>query len=98
MSLPNVQIYLSTHTSHFKVISFLKNIFATLSNITGVRIAHWSRYCATNQKVVGSIPESVMDFFIDINPSDRNMTLGSTQPLNRNEYQENFLRVNSAGA
>jgi hypothetical protein len=30
-------------------------------------------------------------FFININPSDRTMALGSTQPSNRNEYQENFL-------
>jgi len=29
------------------------------------------------------------------NPSDRTMALGSTQPLNRNEYQEYFLGVKS---
>jgi hypothetical protein len=34
-----------------------------------------------NQKVAGSIPDGVMEFFIDINPSDRTMALGSTQPL-----------------
>jgi hypothetical protein len=39
------------------------------------------RYCATNQKVAGSIPDGVMEFYIDINPSDRTMALGSTQPL-----------------
>jgi hypothetical protein len=33
------------------------------------------RYCAA------SIPNGVMKFFIDINPSDRTMVLGSTQPL-----------------
>jgi hypothetical protein len=48
---------------------------------TGTAVAHWLRYCATNQKVAGSIPDSVKDFFIDINPSDRTMALGSTQPL-----------------
>jgi hypothetical protein len=26
-------------------------------------------------------PDGVMEFFIDINPSDRTMVLGSTQPL-----------------
>jgi membrane-bound lytic murein transglycosylase B len=26
-------------------------------------------------------PDGVMEFFIDINPSDRTMALGSTQPL-----------------
>jgi membrane-bound lytic murein transglycosylase B len=44
-------------------------------------VAQWLRYCATNQKVAGSIPDSVMEFFIDINPSDRTMALGSTQPV-----------------
>jgi hypothetical protein len=39
------------------------------------------RYCATNQKVAGSIPDDVMEFFIDINPCDRTMALVSTQPL-----------------
>jgi hypothetical protein len=31
------------------------------------------------------------------NPSDRTMALGSTKPLNRNEYQEYFLGVKAAG-
>jgi len=29
---------------------------------------------------------------------DRNMALGSTQPLTRNEYQEYFLGAKAAGA
>jgi hypothetical protein len=32
-------------------------------------------------KVVGSILNGVVEFFIDINPSDRTVALGSTQPL-----------------
>jgi hypothetical protein len=44
-------------------------------------VEQWLRYCATNQKVAGLIPDGVMEFFIDINPSDRTMSLGSTQPL-----------------
>jgi len=47
----------------------------------GTAVAQWLRCCATNRKVAGSIPASVSGFFIDINPSDRTMTLGSTQPL-----------------
>jgi hypothetical protein len=47
----------------------------------GTAVAQWLRYCATNQKVAGSIPDGVAEFFIDINPSDRTMVLGSTQPL-----------------
>jgi hypothetical protein len=41
----------------------------------------WLRYCATYQKIAGSIPDGVMEFFIDINPFVRTMALGSTQPL-----------------
>ena len=37
--------------------------------------------CATNRKVAGSIPDSVIGIFHWHNPSDRTMTLGSTQPL-----------------
>jgi hypothetical protein len=33
-----------------------------------------------------------------LNPSGRIVAMGSTQPLNRNEYQESFLGVNTAGA
>jgi hypothetical protein len=47
----------------------------------GTAVAQWLRYCATNQKVAGSIPDGVMEFFIGINPSDRTKALGSTQPL-----------------
>jgi hypothetical protein len=47
----------------------------------GTAVAQWLSYCATNQKVAGSIPDGVMEFFIDINSSDRTMALGSTQPL-----------------
>jgi hypothetical protein len=38
--------------------------------------ARWLRYCATNQEVAGSIPDGAMEFFIDLNPSDRTMALG----------------------
>jgi hypothetical protein len=46
-----------------------------------VSVAQWLSYCATNQKVAGSIPGGVMEFFFDINRSDRTMALGSTQSL-----------------
>jgi hypothetical protein len=38
-----------------------------------------------------------MEFFIEINPSDRAMALGSTQPLT-DEYPEYFLGVKVADA
>jgi hypothetical protein len=44
-------------------------------------VAQWLRYCTTNQKVAGLIPYGVVEFFIDINPSDRTMALGLTQPV-----------------
>jgi hypothetical protein len=44
-------------------------------------IAWSTSYFATNQKVVISILDGVMEIFIDINPSDRIMAAGSTQPL-----------------
>jgi hypothetical protein len=39
------------------------------------------RFCATNQKVAGSIPAGVLEFIIDISHSDLTMALGSTPPL-----------------
>jgi hypothetical protein len=51
-----------------------------MSNV-GTAVAQGFSYCATNQKVAGSIPDGVMEFFIHINRSDRTMALGSTQPL-----------------
>jgi hypothetical protein len=50
-------------------------------NIEVIAVAQWLRHCATNKKIAGSIPDGVREFFIDINPSDRTMALGSTQPL-----------------
>jgi hypothetical protein len=47
----------------------------------GTAVAQWLGLCATNRKVAGSIPDGVMEFFIDINPSDRTVALGSNHPL-----------------
>ena len=47
----------------------------------GTAVAQWLRCCATNRKVAGSIPDGVIGIFHLHNPSDRTMTLGSTQPL-----------------
>jgi len=57
------------------------------------RWGSWLRYCATSRKVAGSIPGSVTGVFNWQNPSGRTVALGS----NRNEYQEYFLGVKSAG-
>jgi hypothetical protein len=47
----------------------------------GTTVAQWLRYCATNRKVAGSIPDDVIGIFHWHNPSDRTMAMGSTQPL-----------------
>jgi hypothetical protein len=44
-------------------------------------VAQWLRYCATNRKVAGSIPDGVIGIFYWNNPYDRIMALGSTQRL-----------------
>jgi len=64
----------------------------------GTAVAQWLRYCATNRKVVGSIPVGVIGIFLWHNPSDRTMALGVDSTPNRNEYQEHFLGVKAAGA
>jgi hypothetical protein len=53
-------------------------LHTTLCASRGTAVAQWLRYCATNQKVAVLIPDGVMEFFIDINPSDRTLALGST--------------------
>jgi hypothetical protein len=44
-------------------------------------VAQWLRYCATNWKVAGLIPDGVIGIFHLYNPSDPTMALRSTQPL-----------------
>jgi hypothetical protein len=44
-------------------------------------VVHWLRYCATNRKVMGLIPNDVIGIFRGHNPSGRTMALGSTKPL-----------------
>jgi hypothetical protein len=63
--------------------TYIHTYVNTYIRIWGTAEAEWLRYCAINQKVAGSIPDGIMGFFIDIyvNPSDRTMALGSTQPL-----------------
>ena len=46
-----------------------------------LKVSTGNNHCATGQTVPGSIPGGVTRIFIDILPSNRTMTLGSTQPL-----------------
>jgi hypothetical protein len=56
------------------------------------------RYCATNWKVAGLIPDGVIGIFHYHNTSGPLWPWRSTQPLNRNEYQKYFLEIKAAGA
>ena len=66
--------------------------------IAGTSVAQWLRCCATNRKVAGSIPASVIRFFIDIKSFRSHYGPGVDSASNRNEYLEHFLGVKAAGA
>ena len=60
-------------------------------------VAQWLRCCATNRKVAGSIPAGVIGFFIGIKSFRSHYDPGFDSASDRNEYQEHFLGVKSAG-
>jgi len=67
-------------------------------NIPGTVVVQWLRCCATNRKIVGSIPAGVSGFFIDIKSFRSHYGPGVDSTSNRNECQEYFLGVMAAGA
>ena len=67
-------------------------LYSTVVGETAV--AQWSRCCAANRKVAGSIPASVSGFFL----FRSHYGPGVDSASNRNEYQEHFLGVKAAGA
>jgi len=64
----------------------------------GTAVVQWLRCCATNRKVVGSIPDGVSEFFIDIKSFRSHYGSGVDSASNTNEYQEYFLGVKAADA
>jgi len=60
-------------------------------------VAQWLKCCATNRKVAGSIPASVVRIFIDIKSFRLHYGPEVNSAPNRNEYQEHFLGVKAAG-
>ena len=76
----------------------LSDAFSEISKLSGTAVAQWLRCCATNRKVVGSIPASVIGFFIDIKAFRSHYGPGLDSASNRNEYQEHFLGVKAASA
>ena len=63
----------------------------------GTAVAQWLRCCATNRKIVGSIPASIIGFFVDIKSFRSHYGPGVDSASNRNEYREYFLGVKAAG-
>jgi hypothetical protein len=61
-------------------------------------VVQWLKYCATNRKDAGSIPDGVIGIFYWYNPSDRTMALGSTQPLTEMSTRSISWEVKAAGA
>ena len=61
-------------------LNILKNVI-----ICTRTVAQWLRCCATNRKVVGSIPASVSGFFIDIKSFRSQYGPGVDSASNRNE-------------
>jgi hypothetical protein len=59
----------------------IQEFWRCICSIWGTAVAQWLRYCATNRKVAGSIPDGVTGVFHWYNPSDPTMALRSTQPL-----------------
>jgi hypothetical protein len=62
--------------------------------VDDTRWRSWLRHCATNQKVVGSIPDGIIEIFNWHNPSGHTMVPGVESTSNRNEHQG----VKAAGA
>jgi len=63
----------------------------------GTAVAQWLRCCATNQKVVVSIPAGVSGFFIHMKSFRSHYGPGVDSASKRNEYQEYFIGVKAAG-
>jgi len=61
-------------------------------------VAQWLRCCATNRKVAGLIPASVIGFFTDVKSFRSHYGPGVDSASKTNEYQEYFLGVKAAGA
>ena len=74
---------LSSLSPLFRVCIVAAVLYATYNIVSPVKYVMYflHRRSATSRTVPGSIPGGVTLFFSDIFPSDRTMTLGSTQPL-----------------
>ena len=80
--------------------SLSSSVFALLSppKAAGNRWRSWLRHCVTRRKVAGSIPDGVIGIFYWHNPSGRNMSLPSTQPLTETSTRNISCVLKAAGA
>jgi hypothetical protein len=63
-----------------KIVPLEYNFWALPFRRGGTQLRRWLRRYATSQKVAGSTPDEVIEFFNVSNPSCRTMALGFTQP------------------
>jgi len=89
----------------YELVAYINNIrikfyfiYFFLTELKGTTVAQWVRWCATNPKVAGSIPDGVIGIFRCHNPSDRIVSLGSTQPLTEMSTGSISWGVKAAGA
>jgi hypothetical protein len=75
-----LKIFINFINRKTRVYNFLILLFF-YTNIGGTPKRSWLRLYATSRKVADSIPDKVIGFFNLLNPANRTMTLGSTQPL-----------------
>jgi len=75
-----------------------RKILSVCTRYRRTAVAQWLRCCVTNRKDAGSIPAGVSEFFIDIKSFRSHYGPGVDSASNRNEYQEYFLGVKTAGA
>jgi len=78
--------------------NLLRQFIPTATFNIGTAVAQWLRCCVTNRKDAGSIPADVSGFFIDIKSFRSHYGPGVDSASNRNDYQEYFLGVKTAGA
>jgi len=81
-----------------EIQSTCSELFVNTKLLLRTAVAQWLRCCATNRKVAASISAGVIGFFIDIKSFRSHYGPGVDSASNRNEYQEHFLGIKTAGA
>ena len=91
-------MFLMQHSSQIHNDSVMYLNLSTVHVNLGTAVAQWLLCSATNRKVASSIPPSGSGFFIGIKSFRSHYGPGVNSATNRNEYQEHFLGVKTAGA